>query len=657
MNTIRLPFLRAVCVAALFLGPICSAQVGSYTPIKADPLVQIDLSRGSIVERVVDSWKHELTTPQRSSLKAQLYALRADQLFAASLSGSLDNVLEVLASSQAARKSPPTADMAKAIGEPARDLSYTPVAPCRILDTRRASSAGMPSPLVGAVLYPFKFSTATSFIDFGGSGSDCGIPAATDVKAVVLSIFLLQEVGLPNFSSYASISDTNDLGVVLQNAVMNFNALEAGNSSAILRTGGSGDQLFIAMPAGLRANFTIEVTGYFTTPTRTGDGLRVTNVNSISPNVINGAAVNTVLTGVRGATIAGGGVADQGDPEYGGDAPNRVTDNYGFVGGGFSNRVGNDNAIPGDAAFATVTGGRTNTAGGSYSFIGGGLDNFATGYISAVAGGEFNKALDSYAFVGGGDRNRASGLRSLVGGGSSNTASGTGSVVSGGESNTAAGPQSSVLGGAGNTASGRSSMVLGGENSVASGPTSLAAGVKANAPLPGCFVWGDSLDATVNCSAADQFVARARGGFQFITGGTTGSYTGLRLFPGDGGWTALSDINSKTDIKQVTPRKVLESLVKIPIVTWRYKAQPGKVTHMGPSAQSFRAAFGLGATPLGISTVDADGVAFAAIQGLNEKLVDSISNRDSLLAAQSDRIARLEKALADLQAVLAKRVK
>jgi hypothetical protein len=657
MTTLRLPFLRTLCIAALSLGPMYSVQAGSHSPIKADPLIQIDLNRSSIVEKVIDSWKHELTVSQRASLKTQLLALRADHLFAASVSGSFDNVLEVLASSQAAGTTRATSDVAKAAGEPARDLLYTPVAPCRILDTRRASAAGLPSPLVGATLYPFKFTTATSFIDYGGSTGACGIPAATEVKAVVLSIFLLQETWFPNFSSYASIADTNDVSVVLQNAVMNFNALEAGNTSAILRTGGSGDQLFIAMPTGLRANFTIEIAGYFTAPTRTGDGLRVTNINSISPNVINGAAVNSVLAGVRGATIAGGGVADQGDPEYGGDAPNRVTDNYGFVGGGFSNRVGNDNAIPGDAAFATVTGGRTNTAGGQYSFVGGGLDNFATGYISSVVGGELNKALDSYSFVGGGERNRASGLRSSVGGGISNTASGTGSVVSGGESNTAAGPQSSVLGGAGNTASGRSSIVLGGENSVASGPTSLAAGVKANAPLPGCFVWGDSLDAIVDCSAADQFVARARGGFQFFTGGTAGSYTGLKLYAGDGGWTTFSDINSKTDIKQVTPRKVLESLVKIPILTWRYKAQPGKVTHMGPSAQAFRGAFGLGATPLGISTVDADGVAFAAIQGLNEKLMDSIKSRDALLSAQSDRIVRLEKALADLQTAIEKRIK
>ena len=38
--------------------------------------------------------------------------------------------------------------------------------------------------------------------------------------------------------------------------------------------------------------------------------------------------------------------------------------------------------------------------------------------------------------------------------------------------------------------------------------------------------------------------------------------------------------------------------------------------HLGPMAEEFYAAFGLGDTEQGILSTDADGVAFAAIQGL-----------------------------------------
>ena len=40
----------------------------------------------------------------------------------------------------------------------------------------------------------------------------------------------------------------------------------------------------------------------------------------------------------------------------------------------------------------------------------------------------------------------------------------------------------------------------------------------------------------------------------------------------------------------------------------------------GKQYLDFHAAFGLGETPKGISTIDADGVALAAIQGLNAKV-------------------------------------
>jgi hypothetical protein len=63
---------------------------------------------------------------------------------------------------------------------------------------------------------------------------------------------------------------------------------------------------------------------------------------------------------------------------------------------------------------------------------------------------------------------------------------------------------------------------------------------------------------------------------------------------------------------------VLERLADVPIQTWRYKGQDESITHMGPTAQDFYSAFGLGIDDRHIVTVDADGVALAAIQGLYE---------------------------------------
>ena len=50
--------------------------------------------------------------------------------------------------------------------------------------------------------------------------------------------------------------------------------------------------------------------------------------------------------------------------------------------------------------------------------------------------------------------------------------------------------------------------------------------------------------------------------------------------------------------------------------------EPETVKHFGPTAEDFHAAFQLGQSSETIGTVDADGVALAAIQGLYELVQD-----------------------------------
>ena len=297
--------------------------------------------------------------------------------------------------------------------------------------------------------------------------------------------------------------------------------------------------------------------------------------NAISPNVIGGSPANSVTVGVRGATIAGGGVPSNADPNFGGPAPNQVTDAYGTVGGGYANRAGDDDGTTVDAAFATVGGGRSNTASGPFSTVAGGAANLASGDFSTVAGGLFNTA---------------------------------------------------------------------------SGFTSFAAGRFANANDDGCFVWGDlSTSNEVRCDAANRFMVRSIGGIYMWAGGNTqATYFGVELPPGATAWVVSSDRRLKDNLHMVDTRDVLERLLAVPITTWNLKTQDSSIRHMGPMAQDFRAAFGLGETELGISTLDADGVAFAAIQGLNAKL-------EAERAAKDAEIATLRAELAEIRSLLTSR--
>jgi hypothetical protein len=120
----------------------------------------------------------------------------------------------------------------------------------------------------------------------------------------------------------------------------------------------------------------------------------------------------------------------------------------------------------------------------------------------------------------------------------------------------------------------------------------------------------------VSSTAIEQFVAQASGGFTFYT--KSDLSTGAELAANLGSWASLSDADSKTGFGQPEPGDVLQQLVTLPIQTWRYKGQDESIRHMGPTAQDFHRTFGLGYDDKHIVTIDADGVAFAAIQGLYE---------------------------------------
>ena len=323
----------------------------------------------------------------------------------------------------------------------------------------------------------------------------------------------------------------------------------------------------------------------------------------ISPNVIGGNPSNRALPGVRGATIAGGGVPLLGnnEPDYGNEAPNQVAGNYGTVGGGYGNRAGQPGQPAGFYPFDTVGGGQTNSAGGGWSTVGGGEENAATG---------------SYGTVSGGYSNFAGNYASTVGGGDNNDATGNGATVAGGTGNVASGTRSAVPGGLGNAAIGE---------------YSFAAGHRAKANANGCFVWADNTAADFICGTPNVFAVRATGGVFIRTG--LAPVAGVTLPAGGSAWAPSSDRHGKDNVIPVDPREVLDRLVRVPIATWNYVSQAPEVRHMGPMAQDLHEAFGLGESDRHISTVDADGVALAAIQGLNAKLEAEVRMLHAELAA------------------------
>ena len=110
---------------------------------------------------------------------------------------------------------------------------------------------------------------------------------------------------------------------------------------------------------------------------------------------------------------------------------------------------------------------------------------------------------------------------------------------------------------------------------------------------------------------------------------------------------STSDRNKKENFIPVDAQAILDKVTALPITSWNFTNNSPAVKHLGPMAQDFHAAFGLnGENATHIASVDEAGVAFAAIQGLNQKVEAGSQNSEV-------RMQKLEAENADLKQQLA----
>jgi len=135
-----------------------------------------------------------------------------------------------------------------------------------------------------------------------------------------------------------------------------------------------------------------------------------------------------------------------------------------------------------------------------------------------------------------------------------------------------------------------------------------------------------------------------------FVGGREG--TGRCNFYGGSGWECSSDRNLKEDFRAVDARAVLREVAAMP--EWNYRFKHGNGTRfVGPTAQDFHAAFGLGASDTTINTANAQGVALVAIKALAQtvqekdaeiaRLEQNLAATEKLVARQDRRVAALER--------------
>ncbi|MED3613991.1 tail fiber domain-containing protein [Bacillus wiedmannii] len=107
-----------------------------------------------------------------------------------------------------------------------------------------------------------------------------------------------------------------------------------------------------------------------------------------------------------------------------------------------------------------------------------------------------------------------------------------------------------------------------------------------------------------------------------------------------------SDKKTKGNFSDVNALQILDKLAIMPIHSWNYKDDTASERHIGPTAQDFHDTFGLsGADNKHIPSIDIQGIALVAIQGLNEKnerLIAEIAQLHANLANLEARLSVLE---------------
>jgi trimeric autotransporter adhesin len=216
-------------------------------------------------------------------------------------------------------------------------------------------------------------------------------------------------------------------------------------------------------------------------------------------------------------------------------------------------------------------------------------------------------------------------------------------------------------------AGGQGSVALG-YRTTANNDYAVALGYRAsNNTHTGTMVMGDeSTTDSVRNQADNEFRIRYNGGIRLrvstaANGNTPGAggNVGCDLTVAVPSWTCASSRTLKEKYLDVDGEYVLSRVRMTPVTTWSMIGADPRVRHLGPVAEDFHRAFGLGLGETTIGMGDIDGVNFAAAKALEVRTTElraeleaksiQVQTLESQLTATQARLAELEARLSRLE--------
>ncbi len=250
---------RRFAITASWLGlAAANLMPGAAAQGNTDLLLHVDLNRKNIIETILDTVRADITAPQLQTLQKRLWSARADQLAAARLAGSLEGVLEVMASQPSASPveglvgiDQPTRDRSKALGDLAGDLVYVPITPCNLMDTR---AGVLPAPPVGGPALAGGYVVRT--IQVAGN---CTVPT----YAAAISAQLTVE-NIPSTGGVVIVGKAGASGGAVGVSWSAPSAYASGASVVPLSTAGQ-----LKIQSAGTTHVIVDITGYFAAPAST----------------------------------------------------------------------------------------------------------------------------------------------------------------------------------------------------------------------------------------------------------------------------------------------------------------------------------------------------------------------------------------------------
>jgi hypothetical protein len=251
--------VATVATTLALLSGVSSAAL----PVAPDPWLAVDRNRTGIVAELVGRWGDVTKSGSagvlsEKQLREALAMLRADHLFSATLAGTYAELLTVFAEAGALSGSNISEKPLHKVAGSGPELVYTPIVPCRIVDTR-AGAGGFFAP--GASRNWLASNPAGTFAAQGGSNSNCGIP----VKAAAVTVnFTVFNTGAgPAFVTAWPFNQPQP-----GTATLNWTAVssQVANGAILPLCTGAGCTADFSVFSSSATDMVVDVVGYFTPP-------------------------------------------------------------------------------------------------------------------------------------------------------------------------------------------------------------------------------------------------------------------------------------------------------------------------------------------------------------------------------------------------------